>query len=289
MASVSLLCTASLVLASGSTPDGRYSHSLTTLADGTAVLFGGNSYDGYVNDVHTLEVSGALAMWTDQISSGDVPSGRYGHSLTVLADGTAVLFGGRDGSKLNDIYTLEVSSSEANWTELSSSGDVPSGRYWHSLTVLADGTAVLFGGYDGSRLNDIYTLEVSSSEANWTELSSSGDVPSGRYWHSLTVLADGTAVLFGGYDGSRLNDIYILEVSSSEANWTELSSSGDVPSGRYWHSLTVLADGTAVMFGGYDGSRLNDIYTLGGVQQRGELDGIEQFGVTYRVDDTGTA
>ena len=45
---------------------------------------------------------------------------------------------------------------------------VPNGRQSHSLTVLADGTAVLFGGYDISELNDIYTMEVSNSDATWT-------------------------------------------------------------------------------------------------------------------------
>ena len=122
--------------------------------------------------------------------------------------------------------------------------------------MLADGTAVLFGGYGEDRNdlhNDIYTLEVSSSGATWTELSSSGDVPTGRHGHSLAVLADGTAVLFGGCGTNYAdvyNDIYTLEVSSSGAAWRELSSSGDVPSARSIHSLTVLADGTAVLFGG---------------------------------------
>ena len=230
MALVSLLCTASFLLASGSIPDARDGHSLTLLADGTAVLYGGRDSSGSKkNDIYTLEVSSSDAIWTELNSSGDVPSVRLWHSLTVLSDGTAVLFGGFGGD-LNDIYTLEVSSSGANWTKLNSSGDVPSARFLHSLTVLADGTAVLFGGVGG--LNDIYTLEVSNSDATWTKLNSLGDVPSVRDSHSLTVLADGTAVLFGGEDSrwNKLSDIYTLELSNSDAIWTELFSSGDVPS-----------------------------------------------------------
>ena len=129
--------------------------------------------------------------------------------MTLLADGTAVLFGGwsfgftdhLEERIFNDTYSLKVSSSGAAWRELSSSGDAPTGRYGHSLTVLADGTAVLFGGRGTgwSLHNDISTLEVSSSGATWTELSSSGDVRAGLTGHTLTVLADGTAVLFGGY------------------------------------------------------------------------------------------
>ena len=97
------------------------------------------------------------------------------------------------------VHTDRVGTS-ATWASLSSDGDTPSARYAHSMTALADGTAVLFGGYSGAggRLNDVYTLTVSATSATWASLSSDGDTPSARYAHSMTALADGTVVLFGG-------------------------------------------------------------------------------------------
>ena len=117
------------------------------------------------------------------------------------------------------------------------------------MTALADGTAVLFGGFDVAYLNDLYTLTVSGTSATCASLSSDGATPSARTSHSMTALADGTAVLFGGYDGdARLNDVYTLTVSGTSATWASLSSYGATPSARTSHSMTALADGTAVLF-----------------------------------------
>eukprot|EP00450_Noctiluca_scintillans_P039558 CAMPEP_0194477506 /NCGR_PEP_ID=MMETSP0253-20130528/1246_1 /TAXON_ID=2966 /ORGANISM="Noctiluca scintillans" /LENGTH=59 /DNA_ID=CAMNT_0039316499 /DNA_START=14 /DNA_END=190 /DNA_ORIENTATION=- len=49
----------------------------------------------------------------------------------------------------------------------------------------------------------------------------------------MTGLADGTFVMFGGYDGAHyLSDFYQLEVSGTTATWTLFSNAGDVPSNR---------------------------------------------------------
>ena len=80
-----------------------------------------------------------------------VPDARYGHTMTVLANGTAVLFGGfADSVYLNDVYKLEVSGTTATWTELLCAGATPLARRHHTITVLPDGTAVLFGGEGNS-------------------------------------------------------------------------------------------------------------------------------------------
>ena len=201
---------------------------MSALADGTAVLFGGWDGGALLNDVYTLTVSGTSATWASLSSDGATPSGRSSHSMTALADGTVVLFGGYDGALLNDVYTLTVSGTSATWASLSIDGATPSGRYYHTMTALADGTAVLFGGYDGARLNDVYTLTVSGTSATWTSLSSDGATPSVRSEHSMTALADGTAVLFGGRESSWAdkNDVDTLTVSGTSATWASLSSDG---------------------------------------------------------------
>ena len=58
-----------------------------------------------------------------------------------------------------------------NWAGLGAAGDVLSGRCCHSMTVLVDGTAVLFGGDDdGNWLNEMCTLTVSTTTATWASL-----------------------------------------------------------------------------------------------------------------------
>ena len=250
--------------AAGDTPGARYGHTMTTLADGTAVFFGGFDGSNHLNDAYTLTVSGTTASWASLSSQGDTPSARSGHSMTALADGTAVLLGGYDGGFLNDTYSLSVSGTTASWTSLNSQGDIPSARARHSMTALADGTAVLFGGTDDDDLfDDVYTLTVSGTTASWTSLNSQGDIPVGRLDHTMTVFADGTAVLFGGYNGSTLFDAYTLTVLETTASWASLSSQGDTPSARSDHSMTALADDTAVLFGGsHSYNILDDVYAM---------------------------
>ena len=60
---------------------------------------------------------------------------------------------------------------------------------------------VLFGGHDGSRKNDVWTLNLTSYD--WTNRTTSATKPSARYYHS-SVLYDGQMVVFGGEDGSRM-------------------------------------------------------------------------------------
>ena len=186
----------------------------------------------------TWSSSVASVHWTELLSSGDTPVGRQGHAMVVLDDGTAVVFGGwADLTFMDDVYKLIVSGMTATWTKLSSSGDSPTGRSSHAMAVLDDGTAVVFGGVSaGGRMNDIYQLALSDTSATWVELSSSGDIPSGRSGHAMAVLSDGIAVMFGGWDGPSStyakNDIYSLVVSGATATWVELFSSGDTPVGR---------------------------------------------------------
>ena len=65
-----------------------------------------------LNDVYTLTVSVTSATWASLSSGGDIPSARSDHTMTALGDGTAVLFGGRDGAYLSDVYTLTVSGDQ---------------------------------------------------------------------------------------------------------------------------------------------------------------------------------
>ena len=103
-----------------------------------------------------------------------------------------------------------------NWTELEAAGDIPDRRQQHTMTVLADGTAVIFGGYGWLYANgwshasydDVYTLSVSGTNASWTSLTSQGGTPDLRDDHSMTALADDTLVLFGGSGlSSYLDDV----------------------------------------------------------------------------------
>ena len=94
-----------------------------------------------------------------------------------------------------------------------------------------------------------------STSPTWMSLTSTSDPPDPREFHAMTAFVDGTVVIFGGnthVTGTyyAFNDVWLLDVTSADADWTKLSGSGDVPTARHGHTLTTLADGTVVMFGG---------------------------------------
>ena len=101
----------------------------------------------------------------------------------------------------------------------------------------------MFGGYDGSDKNDVWTLNLTSY--NWTERTTSTTKPSARRLiivHSLRW-TDG---VFGGIDGNITNDVWTLNLTSY--NWTEVTTSTTKPSARERHS-SVLYNGQMVCLG----------------------------------------
>ena len=246
----------------GSPPSARLYH--TAIYDPVrdrVVIFGG-SFGSYDNGVWALSLSGNPT-WTQLAPTGTPPGGRNGH--TAVYDPVRdrmVVFGGSNGSLLNDVWALSLAGSPV-WTKLAPAGTPPSARYEH--TALYDPVRdrmVMFGGWDGTLRNDVWTLSLSGSPA-WTQLAPSGARPGGRQDH--TAIYDPVRdrmVVFGGIGGVYLNDVWTLSLSGSTA-WTSLAPGGAAPSGRHGH--TALYDPVRdrmVVFAGYDGSFNNEVWAL---------------------------
>jgi hypothetical protein len=121
---------------------------------------------------------------------------------------------------------------------------------------------VVFGGYDESHLNDVWTLSLAGTPA-WTLLTPSGTPPSARYGH--TTIYDPVRdrmVVFGGSGSGYLNDVWALSLAGSPA-WTQLMPSGTPPSARAYH--TAIYDpirDRIVVFGGAGSDYLFDVWAL---------------------------
>jgi len=240
---------------------------MVELAEDTFIVFGGNDLTSFTSNIQKLEVSGTTSTWTQIYSAigADAPTARDHHTMTHFVDGFTVVFGGSDGTFRNDVWEMELSGMHAVWNHLTNAGTIPSVRAGHTMTALSDNTGVMFGGYNyDNYLNDVFQLQRSGDTATWMQLTDAGNPPSGRSVHAMTGLADGTFVIFGGYDGADyLSDIYQLEVSGTTATWTMFSNVGDVPSNRNALGMVELGSGAIVVFGGTDGEgSFNDVYQL---------------------------
>jgi len=250
-------------LAPAATPSARYSH--TAIYDPVRdrmVVFGG--WDGnYRNDVWALSLAGSPA-WSALAPAGSPPSARYGH--TAFYDPVRdrmVVFGGYDDFRRNDVWALSLAGSPA-WSALAPTGTPPLGRWGHTASYdpVRDRMVVFGGNGDGGLLGDAWALSLAGSPA-WSALAPAGSPPSARYGHTAIYDPVGDRmVVFAGYDGSLLNDVWALALAGSPA-WSALATAGSPPAARY--AQTAFYDPVRdrmVVFGGFAGPFRNDVWAL---------------------------
>jgi hypothetical protein len=251
----------------GTPPSARSSHSaIYDPVRDRMVVFGGYKNNGYLNDAWALSLAGTPA-WTQLAPTGTPPVTRWGHSAIYdPVRGRMVVFGGYvfGGQEVNDVWALSLADTPA-WTQLTPTGTPPSGRCDHSAIYdpVRD-RMVMFGGVNPF-LNDVWALSLAGTPA-WTQLTPAGTLVSVRSSHSAIYdpVRDRMVVFAGVYKSSPwyLGDIWSLSLAGTPT-WTQLTPTGTPPSARGYHSAIYdPVRNRMVVFGGYGGSYLNDVWTL---------------------------
>jgi hypothetical protein len=178
-----------------------------------------------------------------------------------------VIFGGTNGSYLNDTWALDVPGSE--WLPLATQGDPPPVRRLHSAIYDSQhDRMVVFGGYDGGFYSDVWTLSFQTDPPTWSQLVVSGNAPPPRAGHAAVYDADDhRMIVFAGYDGVsasdlRRNDVWSLSLGGNPA-WTDITPQGDSPGVR--SSLDAAYDSQRdrmLIFGGTGPGFLDDTWAL---------------------------
>ena len=121
------------------------------------------------------------------------------------------------------LFRFSLASNQ--WERLLSIGDIPSPRQGFK-TIMKDGQVFLFGGFDSApphrHLNDLYMLDMTSLQ--WklihgpTFETETLLVPRARNRHTLTVVSESTAVLFGGVDArGYTEDCWLLDLKKARS------------------------------------------------------------------------
>lgn len=137
------------------------------------------------------------AQWTPTAALGNPgarPGQNPGYTLTPLADGTLLLFGG----DLANASATEWRWDGIAWTPYTT--PVPR-RSHHAIAALPNGDVLLFGGVDAQNqpLADTWLL----SQGTWTQLSTSNSPPPFAVQQASVDPRDGAVILVGGNGTTR--------------------------------------------------------------------------------------
>jgi N-acetylneuraminic acid mutarotase len=299
------------VAASGNVPGGRWNAVGWVDRSGNIWLLGGEGLDsnGLYGDLNDLwKFNPASEEWTwisgsqtlpanykgqpgvygslGTPAAANIPGGRWGASSWTDAQGHFWLFGGEGSDELgsviqgntiwegqlNDLWEFDPSTTEWTWMAgskdlpsdgayapsqygsqgVSASGNVPGGRYTAASWMDSNGKLWLFGGVAAAAnglsgdLNDLWEFDPSTMQWTWISggntlpcsgacgspasygtlgVSSSANVPGGRYSSSWWTDANGNLWLFGGtgVDATdhygRLNDLWNFDTTTQEWTW----------------------------------------------------------------------
>lgn len=273
------------IVIKGTPPCGRYGHTASVVGK-KVFIFGGFDGNSQLNDVHMLATSDeGHYVWTQAYVTGRAPCGRYGHTASVVG-GKIFIFGGNAGTnmRLNDLHVLDTE--EMEWHSPLVGGSPPCERSGHTASVIGNKIFV-FGGYSyagGEWLNDMHVLNT--GRMKWRKISFFGQVPSGRNYHTASVVGK-KIYIFGGFGNNVwLNDMHIF--STETFTWSEPQENGDgEPPSEHSDHVAFVFGKNIFIFGGYYAKRqLNDLHLFDTVKEswlRPLLSGVAPCGRNYHT------
>ncbi|HQY63098.1 MAG: hypothetical protein IPF92_10170 [Myxococcales bacterium] len=221
----------------------RSHHTASRLRDGRVLVVGSLDYsrDGVASSVVELCASDGASC--RRAASLAVP--RASHTASLLPDGRLLVAGG--GARIfNDIKTLHAS------TELfdplrdawSAGPTLPRARFDHAAVTLASGTTLLIGGSLAPQ-GEVTTGEVLAVSPAGA-VSVTRPLAGTRWLHQATevsgerVLVLGNAAAFYSPSATAAAELYEPAASTTTADLEP----------RYWHTQTLLGDGSVLVVGG---------------------------------------
>ncbi len=198
-------------------------------------------------------------LWAELATDG--PSPREDHTWTVDTDGTAYLFGGRDGgTAFADLWAYELATD--TWVELA----VPQGppaRFGHEAAWVDGVGLVIFAGQAGTTFfNDLWAYDPIAGA--WRDLPATGDVPVSRYGSCSAVGSDGRLWISHGFtsDGVRFADTRAYDFAAGE--WTDETPASAGPVERCLHACWITDSGGLALYAGQTTGvpALGDLWTF---------------------------
>jgi N-acetylneuraminic acid mutarotase len=187
------------------------------------------------------------------VPTGSLKTGRMDHTVTLLADGRALVVGGMTDASGAGTYLTSAELYDPTSGVWSTTSDLAPGRSGHTATRLLTGKVLVAGGSNYSNgvrtyLNDAWLFDPATGM--WT---ATGGMVTERSGHTATLLPNGKVLVVGGENRTNdyANPIRTAEVYDPDSGvW---SAAGLLKYGRLAHTATLLADGRVLVAGGING------------------------------------
>lgn len=178
----------------------RSRHTATRLGDdvGATVLIAGGQ-DAMLHPVASVELFKPLSeqLADPTLFKHDMKVPRYGHTATLMPDGSVLFIGGFDALD-QPVSTLELFSVDGGFVAV---GELPAGAGLvdFAATTLPDGRILLTGGRTapgGQAVNAAYIVRLNFNQT--VDVVATDRMAAARAGHQAVALCDGTVLISGG-------------------------------------------------------------------------------------------
>ncbi|KAK6016206.1 kelch repeat protein, partial [Ostertagia ostertagi] len=225
----------------------RHGHRAVAIKDLMVVFGGGN--EGIVDELHVFNTT--TKQWFVPSVRGEIPSGCAAYG--IVCNGTHIFtFGGmvEYGRYTNDLYELQAARWE--WRKLRprpprTGGSGPCPRLGHSFSLASNQVSLTIRLIPNRILlhisDDFFSLDIRGpvGSLQWEQPVTYGMRPSARESHTAVVLETDSRrqlIIYGGMNGSRLNDVWILDIDSM--TWDSPVIGGIAPMPRSLHTANLI-------------------------------------------------
>ena len=253
-ATVTVTTSSSGFTPTGSLQEARGLHTATLLPNNKVLIAYGsnsNSYTeatGYVG-LSSVEVYDPGTGKFTEIE-GDDGVGIFGHTATLLPNGTVLLAGGF----LNSVWDYGGSFSDngaglydSNTGQFSNTGSMTANRGDDTATLLASGKVLIAGGSSmdqtGPGLASAELYDPASGA-----FSPTGNMTDARFMHTAALLHNGKVLIAGGAVSNTAAPLATAELYDPSTG--VFTNTGPMTIGREQHTATLLADGRVLIAGG---------------------------------------